>query len=265
MRRVDQLDLASAVRALRGADLSQRELAQRAGVPSSTVSRIESGEISNPRVRTLVKLAEAAGGKLTIAPATTVEDPAASTALDPVPHDHLTDVIGRRYPTHLDVWTTFPYFGRDWTLLDPGTPVRTYRLNRDVRDDIRASRAPAATLRIARAELVPERSWCWTARIHDESPIALLTAQIWPMLVPYPWLPADAVVCGLAIKPTWRSIGVEEKLLAALRDEIAHRQVSEVALIGYRLGDTPYLRGLGFQLASKIMNIFRIDLGVIDA
>lgn len=152
MHRVDQLDLASAVRALRRrADLSQRELAQRAGVPSTTVSRIESGEISNPRVRTLEKLAEAAGSKLTIARATAVEHPAASTALEPVPHDHLTDAIGRRYPAHLDVRTTFPYFGQDWTLLDAGT----YTLNRDVRDDIRARKAPAATVRIARAELVP--------------------------------------------------------------------------------------------------------------
>ena len=48
------------------ADLSQRALAQAAGVPRSTVARIESGHVS-PRVDTFVRLLEAAG------PATALE------------------------------------------------------------------------------------------------------------------------------------------------------------------------------------------------
>ncbi|HEU4540708.1 MAG TPA: hypothetical protein VFR23_06235 [Jiangellaceae bacterium] len=59
-------------------------------------------------------------------------------------------------------------------------------------------------------------------------------------------------------------IGVEEKLLLALRDEIAGRQVREVVLIGYRLGDAPYLRAYGFSLAPRIATIFSIELDVLD-
>jgi hypothetical protein len=68
-----------------------------------------------------------------ISPEATTESRSLSRAVDSiesVPHDHVADGRGRRYLAHLDVRTTFPIFGRDWTLLDPGTPVRTFTLNR---------------------------------------------------------------------------------------------------------------------------------------
>jgi predicted nucleotidyltransferase len=48
--------------ARQNAGLSQRELAHRAGVPLSTVGRIERGTVS-PTVQTLERLAEALGGR----------------------------------------------------------------------------------------------------------------------------------------------------------------------------------------------------------
>ena len=48
-------------RARRAAGLSQLELSKRAGVGAATIARIEAGEIDNPRVNTLVKLAEVLG------------------------------------------------------------------------------------------------------------------------------------------------------------------------------------------------------------
>jgi transcriptional regulator with XRE-family HTH domain len=47
----------------RRAALTQGELAERAGVGINTIVRIETGEISEPRVSTLRKLADALGVK----------------------------------------------------------------------------------------------------------------------------------------------------------------------------------------------------------
>lgn len=54
-------------RVRRWANLSQRELAARAGVPQSTVGRIESGA-TDPRTRTLSRLLQAAGFELEAEP-----------------------------------------------------------------------------------------------------------------------------------------------------------------------------------------------------
>ncbi|MET0417539.1 MAG: helix-turn-helix domain-containing protein, partial [Actinoplanes sp.] len=62
-----EADLGSLLRALRRrADLSQRELAERAGVPQPTLARIESGRAIDPRYRTVERLVRAAGGDLAI-------------------------------------------------------------------------------------------------------------------------------------------------------------------------------------------------------
>jgi transcriptional regulator with XRE-family HTH domain len=54
-------------RARRRAGLSQRSLAERAGVPQSTVGRIESGVI-HPRTDTLARLLRASGHELELGP-----------------------------------------------------------------------------------------------------------------------------------------------------------------------------------------------------
>jgi transcriptional regulator with XRE-family HTH domain len=66
-------DLGVLLRALRRqGDLSQRDLAARAGVPASTVARIESGRATDPKFRTVERLVRAAGGVLAmgVAPST---------------------------------------------------------------------------------------------------------------------------------------------------------------------------------------------------
>lgn len=52
-------DICRAVR--RGRRLSQRELAELAGIPRSTIERIESGAIASPRIDVIARLLEATG------------------------------------------------------------------------------------------------------------------------------------------------------------------------------------------------------------
>lgn len=78
------------------ADLSQRELAGRAGVSPATVGRIESGAIASPGYRLLHRLLSAADCRLTAVNA-------AGAILQPRPYDDVVDKAHRRYPAHLDV------------------------------------------------------------------------------------------------------------------------------------------------------------------
>jgi transcriptional regulator with XRE-family HTH domain len=95
--RAEGINLGHWLRRLRRrADLSQRELASKAGVPHQTVTRIESGATPDPRIRTVERLIAAAGGRLSIVDINGTEPP-------PVPYDHLIDAAERRYPPHLDV------------------------------------------------------------------------------------------------------------------------------------------------------------------
>ena len=96
--------------ARRSADLSQRELAQRASVPQSTVGRIESGEATCARWATVVGLLHAAGCCLRL-----------DAGRDVVGSDRdgERDRARRRYPAHLDVRpvTRFGTWWGDWQLL----------------------------------------------------------------------------------------------------------------------------------------------------
>lgn len=133
-------DLVRAAR--RFADLSQRELAQKAGVPVSAVSRIESGETGSPGIRTLLTLLAAAGCHLELRPG------AASGDLT----SPLTDRAGRRYPAHLDVrpvdrfgswWGDWPMLStraeRIWHHAPRQRPEHTFDLARWRRDARRAA------------------------------------------------------------------------------------------------------------------------------
>ena len=83
------------VRVRRLADLSQRDLAERIGVASSTVAKVESGQ----RVASLTLLTRAldqAALRLAVVDA-------AGAVVDPVPDDVVRDNADRRFPAHLDV------------------------------------------------------------------------------------------------------------------------------------------------------------------
>ncbi len=91
------LDLPALLRAARGMrKVSQRRLAELAGVPRSTVDRIEAG-VSDPRVGTLTALLCAIGYELAIC-----SHPGRLLRVDP-DREALVDYAGRHFPPHWEV------------------------------------------------------------------------------------------------------------------------------------------------------------------
>lgn len=126
--------LADYVTALRRrADLSQRELAALAGVPASTVARLESGATTDPRLSTMAKLAAAAGHRLVIA-----ADNDELLTPEPELRGRCRDLRGRRLPAHLDVAPAVEDWLRPWWL--PKRGEFTFIRNRRRRDEVRAER-----------------------------------------------------------------------------------------------------------------------------
>lgn len=128
--RPDDVPYGDLVRAARrSADLSQRQLAARAGVPASSVGRVESGRVQ-PTLRLLARLLHAAGCELVVVRRCDGERPAAV-------HDGtLRDGQGRRYPAHLDVRLPRAWPHGVWPPHWLHPPAR-YRLNRRIRDEQR--------------------------------------------------------------------------------------------------------------------------------
>jgi transcriptional regulator with XRE-family HTH domain len=84
--------------ARRRARLSQREVAERAGAPHSTVGRIESGQTLHPSMRMMQRLLKATGHYL-------VAVDRSGVPVGQHPHEDKNDRGGRYYPAHLDVET----------------------------------------------------------------------------------------------------------------------------------------------------------------
>jgi len=108
--------------------VSQRELAQRAGLPLSTISRIESGAVS-PRFDTLRRLLKAAHVAIVVVDTQRPFDPIAD---DPL-LDPLRDRAGRHPPAHLPRWLILNMFdpwwgwGRTaWFMSDKKVPTHSY-------------------------------------------------------------------------------------------------------------------------------------------
>jgi transcriptional regulator with XRE-family HTH domain len=116
------------------ADLSQRELAKRAGVAHSVVGDIESGRVSSPAFAVMVELLEAAGLRLQVLDQL-------AFPLYARPFDEVVDKGGRHWPGHLDVveirseddwWYSrvrpgerpLPEFTADWRRLQGKSRVR---------------------------------------------------------------------------------------------------------------------------------------------
>lgn len=154
------LDLGVMLRALRrAADLSQRELAGRAGMQHVMVSRIESGKTRNPSFRTVERLVHAAGGRLDCD----------ASGVEPIPHERSLDNANRHFPAHLDLRDVLrprDWSGAWWELTHafprPMPPV-TCDVRRDRRDQRR--------LRLeARQHAVIRRTgeWSWAADLAGE-------------------------------------------------------------------------------------------------
>jgi transcriptional regulator with XRE-family HTH domain/GNAT superfamily N-acetyltransferase len=166
-------DLGVLLRALRRqGDLSQRDLAARAGVPASTVARIESGRATDPKFRTVERLVRAAGGVLAMGVAPSTELGQVPTN----PNEGYADAAGRYYPAHLDVRevrSPKDWSGAWWAYLDDLPPERwpvkvpafTYdlsRRHRDVRRE-RESKSARVTVRLTTPADAPPNAWRFVA------------------------------------------------------------------------------------------------------
>jgi transcriptional regulator with XRE-family HTH domain len=130
--RLDRYPVAGLVRrARRIADLSQREMARRAGVAPSTVGRVESGEQA-PSLDLLTRLLDAAGLWLV------VTDGEGHVVTPMRESDETRDGGDRRYPSHLD--TILDPRPGDWWADQYGLarPPETYYRDRRRRDEMRA-------------------------------------------------------------------------------------------------------------------------------
>lgn len=125
-------EAARLLRALRAhAELSQREIAQRAGVSPSTIARAESSRGAPPSWATMVRAAHACGCALWA-----VTDDMWRNRINGWPFDELVDEGNRHFPAHLDVWRLEK--AREWsgtydkysTWADPPFPPFSYRKRR---------------------------------------------------------------------------------------------------------------------------------------
>ncbi|MEV4810630.1 helix-turn-helix transcriptional regulator [Micromonospora avicenniae] len=135
------------VRAIRRrADLSQRELARRAGVHHATVGRIEAGRLA-PSIELLCRIIGVAGHRLAV-----VDE--FGRVLRPM-HDwaDTRDGAERRYPSHLDAILD-PEPGEWWAdIYGLARPPETFYRDRDVRDAMR--RRSQWEVRVAKYRNVP--------------------------------------------------------------------------------------------------------------
>jgi transcriptional regulator with XRE-family HTH domain len=130
-------DLPAVMRRIRrGADLSQRELAQRIGISKSAVARIESGLVGLD-VRILARAAALAGLRLALVDESGEEVPGMTAGA-------VRDRANRRFPAHLDT----RYSEEDWWhgphRYERDQPWYTFDRDRRLRDEYRHRRGTPA-------------------------------------------------------------------------------------------------------------------------
>ncbi|MGY0006557.1 GNAT family N-acetyltransferase [Micromonospora sp. I033] len=252
-------DLAATLRALRrAADLSQRELARKSGVPQATIARIESGRSPDPSFRTVERLIGATAGRFVLHGPTGVE-------LTTVPHEELRDAAGRHCPAHLDAhevrepkdwpgawwahWFNVP--PNRW----PPLPAVTFRLDRIVRDRDRLRE------RVRRDHLVrrytdpalPSTSWRFVAELPDGGLVGELRAheRSSDLLIGHPEPGQRQVVLdGVLVAPPYRLLGIGRRLVAALVAEMARAGVRSAHAIAESAGAS-FLVACGFEVEAS--------------
>lgn len=252
------IDVGAALRVLRRrADLSQRELAERAGVPKSTVARIEAGQGAGPAFRTVERLVGAAGGELVLR---LPGDPRDAKPQDPL--DEPRDEAGRRYPAHLDVRRVLTL--RDWpgawwvhsyTLPQRSWPVRvpelTYDLDRAQRDERRLRDRTRAQVVFRRAsEGLPATSWRFLAEVPGAGPVGELRAheRSLDLLLGEDWGDRrELVLEGVVVVPGLRTLGIARQLIGLLAREMAVAGIRTTHAIA-EAGHVEFLLACGFEL-----------------
>ncbi len=275
-----RFDVGAALRALRWrADLSQRELARRAGVDPARVARLETGENHDPRLRTVERLAAVMCGRLAILDL----DGAEPAALD---SEHQRDGAGRRFPAHLETRPTSTWRGiyrTDWI---------TFWRNRDRRDRRRRDAAgqrrwylfteyrllgprDVAVLALLRTQARQFDLAHRAAGVPTAAPVAAPPDHAQAMrylrdpavrhwvadnggrilghLVAYLQLryagPPALLITDLGLRPEHRSDQTAPQLVAAARDEAERLGISDVRALPDDPAVATRLRALGFRPA----------------
>lgn len=278
----EAVDLGAALRALRRrADLSQRELAERSGVPQATLARIESGRAADPRFRTVERLVRAAGGEVPIrvsgTSGTAATSDAAVTAdlsLPAVPHDALRDGAGRRYPAHLDAWEVkepkdWPgAWWANWYNLPPAlwplpVPPATYQRNRRYRDRRRRAEEIRRTVRLRRVTGggLPATSWRFVAELPGGGLVGELRAhERSPHLIDGddPSDEREVVLDGVLVAEACRGLGIGRRLVTMLAAEMDRSGIRTAHAIAED-GGVDLLLACGYQFKTSRPWALRYD------
>ncbi|WP_255510897.1 GNAT family N-acetyltransferase [Micromonospora sp. WP24] len=264
------VELGRTLRALRRrADLSQRELAERSGVPQATLARIESGRTRDPRFRTVERLVRAARGDLAIGV------PAGEVLPAPeVPHDEMRDEAGRRYPAHLDVWEVreprdWPgAWWADWYKLPPERyplplPPATYERNRRYRDNRRRREAVRRTVRLRRVTGadVPHTGWRFVAELPDGELVGELRAHERDPHLRYGQGLAherEMALDGILVAYDYRRLGIGRQLVEALVGGMRDREIVSAYAIADGRG-IDLLLACGFRFEASRPAALRLD------